>query len=68
MSLAILQRAGGWRGGEPSLKDVLADPLIRVVMAAYRVDPVELEADLREVGRTLRKRAPLPAECVELTN
>ncbi len=68
MTLAVLQRTGGWRGGEPSLTDALSDPLIRVMMAADRVDPVELEADLRELGQTLRRRDASPAQVAEWPN
>lgn len=39
---------------ELSLDEVLSDPLIRAVMAADRVDPARLAADLDETRRHLR--------------
>jgi hypothetical protein len=36
-----------------SLGEALADPLIRAVMAADRVDPARLAADLAETARHL---------------
>ena len=35
----------------PTLDRALSDPLIRMVMAADRVDPAELDALLRSVAR-----------------
>ncbi len=67
MTLAVLQRTGGWRGGEPTLADALADPLTRALMAADHVDPAELEADLKELGRALRRRFSIPAPCSNVT-
>jgi hypothetical protein len=39
-----------------SLQEVLADPLTRAVMAADRVDPTRLAADLAETARRLARR------------
>jgi hypothetical protein len=36
-----------------SLREALSDPLIRAVMAADRVDPARLAADLAETARRL---------------
>jgi hypothetical protein len=36
-----------------SLQEALADPLIRAVMAADRVDPARLAAELAETARRL---------------
>ena len=38
---------------EPNLSEALADPLIRSLMQADRVDPRELELSLAEIARTL---------------
>ena len=46
------------RQGEPTLEEMLSDPIVRAVMEADRIDPHELAATLREVGRKLsRERA-----------
>jgi hypothetical protein len=37
---------------EPTLAEALADPLVRAVMAADRVDPDKLESMLVSVART----------------
>jgi len=42
-----------WRHREPTLKEMLCDPIVRALMDADGVDPHELEAMLKEVGRTL---------------
>lgn len=42
---------------ELSLCEALADPLVRVLMKADRVNPGKLEACLRAVGERLRERA-----------
>ena len=39
-----------WLKGEPSLKDVLADPVIRLMMRRDRVDPDQLHAFLRHLS------------------
>jgi hypothetical protein len=44
-----------WRDREPTLKDMLSDSIVRDVMEADGVDPQELAAMLREVGRELRR-------------
>ena len=41
---------GRWLKGEPRLRDVLADPVIRLVMRRDRVNPDQLYALLREVN------------------
>ena len=38
-----------------SLQEALADPLIRAVMAADRVDPTRLAAELGETARRLAR-------------
>jgi hypothetical protein len=43
-----------WRHREPTLEQMLCDPIVRALMDADGVDPHELEAMLKEVGRTLR--------------
>lgn len=42
---------------EPNLNEMLADPLIRLVMRADGVDPEELRPQLRAVARTLERSA-----------
>jgi len=38
-----------------SLREALSDPLIRIVMAADRVDPDKLAAELAETARRLTR-------------
>jgi hypothetical protein len=40
-----------------SLREALADPLIRAVMAADRVDPARLALELGETARRLARNA-----------
>lgn len=42
---------------DPTLKDVLTDPLIRTIMAADRVDPDNLEVMLSKVARVIAGRS-----------
>ena len=42
---------------EPGLNALLSDPVIRAVMAADRVDPRKLEAELSSLGSQLRERS-----------
>ncbi|MDB5601148.1 MAG: hypothetical protein JWN71_3192 [Xanthobacteraceae bacterium] len=39
---------------EPTLSELLADPLVQTVMQAYRVDPDELEADLLRTAAMIK--------------
>ena len=39
--------------GEPSLSDVLADPIVQIIMTADHVDPQALEARLRQTARRM---------------
>ena len=41
---------------EPTLNEALADPLVRTIMAAYRVDPRELAKRLGALAEKLRQR------------
>jgi hypothetical protein len=41
---------------EPTLRELLADPVIQAVMEADGVDRDGLEADLRETAQALRRR------------
>ena len=41
---------------DPTLKDVLTDPLIRTIMAADRVDPDNLETMLSKVAGIIANR------------
>ena len=47
---------------EPALSTLLADPLIRTLMRADRVDPIALEAMLTEVSATLDTASLRPAD------
>ena len=49
---------------EPSLGEVLSDPIIQAVMKADGVNPVSLEAELRQIARQLGgDAAPPRAPC-----
>jgi hypothetical protein len=39
-----------WCDREPTLEDILSDPIVRVVMKADGVDPRRLESTLREMA------------------
>jgi hypothetical protein len=41
-----------WRQREPTLEDILSDPITKEVMKADSVDPHQLSAMLKEMGRT----------------
>jgi hypothetical protein len=41
-----------WCHREPTLKDMLADSIVKAVMAADGVDPLELEAMMAQIGRS----------------
>ena len=43
-----------WCHREPTLKDILSDSIIQVVMEADGVDPQKLEATLRQMAVGLR--------------
>lgn len=47
-----------WLKGEPRLSDVLADPVVQLMMRRDRVDPDHLYAFLRRVGGTLAGAGP----------
>lgn len=38
---------------EPSLTEALADPIVRAIMRADRIDPAALESDLRRMARII---------------
>jgi hypothetical protein len=48
---------------EPTLAEVLSDPLVQDVMASDGVDPRELEAELVEIAGDIRRRAPTRRRC-----
>ena len=48
-------RAPPWR--EPTLKEILSEPIITALMDADSVDPAELKAVLAETSVQLRSRA-----------
>lgn len=39
-----------WRGREPRLAEILADPIVQAIMAADGVDPQQLLATLRKTA------------------
>ena len=41
-----------WRQREPTLKEILSDSIVTALMEADGVDPHELEAMLKKIGRT----------------
>ena len=43
-----------WRQREPTLKEILSDPIVTALMSADGVDPVELEAMLTQINRRLK--------------
>jgi hypothetical protein len=43
-----------WRIREPTLEEILSDPIVMDVMAADGVDPQKLEAALRQMALGLR--------------
>ena len=45
-----------------SLTEALADPLIRAVMAADRVDPAQLAHELAETARRVGRSSHVPAK------
>jgi hypothetical protein len=54
-----------WRDREPTLKDMLSDSIVRDVMEADGVDPHELAAMLRDVGRELRRGSTRRCHSIE---
>lgn len=46
------------QNSKPTLADLLDDPLVRALMAADRVDPAALAAELRSLARRLPPRPP----------
>jgi hypothetical protein len=48
------------RQQEPSLNEMLSDPLIRLVMRADGVDPEKLRPQLRAIARVLERPSSLP--------
>jgi hypothetical protein len=49
-----------WLHGEPSLDDVLADPIVHALMQRDGVDPHDLKALIEDVRCALRRRT---AQC-----
>ena len=42
---------------EPTLDQLLGDPMTRAIMRADRIDPLQLEAMLRSLGRQIGGRS-----------
>ena len=51
-----------WDHREPTLDEMLSDSIIRAVMAADGVDPLELAATLREAGLKLVRQGGRSAD------
>jgi len=45
---------------EPTLEEVLSDPMVMEVMASDGVDPIELETALVAIAGDIRRRAQAP--------
>ena len=43
-------------GTEPTITEMLSDPMVRTMMAADRIDAAELEAELRSIARMISMR------------
>jgi hypothetical protein len=55
ISLAIARRCGspiGWSFREPGIAELLSDSIVMALMAADGVDPVVLEAQLRDLAQS----------------
>ena len=55
ISLAIARRCGSpisWGFREPTITEMLSDSIVMAMMAADGVDPVALEAQLRDMARS----------------
>jgi hypothetical protein len=42
-----------WRHREPTLNEILSDPIVRALMKADGIDPQEVAATLRQAGLNL---------------
>lgn len=49
-------RCPGAGGTEPTIAEMLSDPIVRTLMAADRIDPAELESELRNIARMISMR------------
>jgi hypothetical protein len=47
---------------EPPLKDILADPVVRALMTADRIDPRRLAIFLQDMARRVERGSPAAAE------
>jgi len=50
-------------GLSPAVAEALADPIVRAMMAADKVEQAELENVLRTAARNLAAYGPAPREC-----
>jgi hypothetical protein len=57
-----------WLQGEPSLTDVLADPVVHAMMRRDKVDPERLRALLWRIGGTVAREAAARTRQVERRN
>jgi hypothetical protein len=49
-----------WCLSEPTLDELLSDPMVQALMAADRVPPDELEADLSKIAGALQQHRARP--------
>ena len=53
-----------WCHSEPSLAEMLSDPIVTALMAADRIAPAELRASLMKIACTIELRRPeLRGQC-----
>ena len=45
-----------WFHSEPTIAEMLSDPIVRALMAADRIAPEELEANLTKIAGTFEPR------------
>jgi len=53
MLRAMLAAIGRRRRREPSLAELLTDPIVKIAMEADKIDPQALEQELRKMARTI---------------
>jgi hypothetical protein len=51
-----------WFHSEPTIAEMLSDPIVRALMAADRVAPEELQANLTKIAGTLEPRHPIVSQ------
>ena len=51
------ERSTGWCGREPTISEILSEPIVKAVMCADGVDPEMLERDLRSMALAVQGKA-----------